>query len=335
MKRFTRVAVVLSAAGAIAAAQEWQDEKGVTHKPKKEEITFMRGAAPVIAGGQGHTVMFFSSDTQKKGAPYAAEAATESVQTLSDGNRIVNKTSMKMYRDSEGRTRTENVIPNVGVWETEAKGERTIVTIHDPVDGALYTLNPQDRTASKAVVKVRTSHAPAAAGTSGAVFEKKVEVVASGSTSVTAVATSGAEPAVAFAPAAAAVFAGGPVIHQHVSSEDVKKESLGKQVIEGVECEGTRITSTIPAGAIGNERAISTVSETWHSPELGIDLLRKHSDPRGGETTYKVQYLNRSEQPRSLFEIPSDYKVEDPTLMMKEKMEKLRMKKPAPVREEI
>src|SRR4030095_14750658 len=35
-----------------------------------------------------------------KGAPYSATAITESVQTLSNGSRITNKTTSSIYRDS-------------------------------------------------------------------------------------------------------------------------------------------------------------------------------------------------------------------------------------------
>ena len=42
-----------------------------------------------------------------KGAPYSAQAITESVQNMSDGNRIVNKSTATIYRDNEGRTRRE------------------------------------------------------------------------------------------------------------------------------------------------------------------------------------------------------------------------------------
>src|SRR5690242_7456844 len=38
-----------------------------------------------------------------KNAPYSAESVTETVQTLADGNRIVNKITSQVYRDSEGR----------------------------------------------------------------------------------------------------------------------------------------------------------------------------------------------------------------------------------------
>jgi len=84
-------------------------------------------------------------------------------------------------------------------------------------------------------------------------------------------------------------------------------ESLGKQMIEGVEAEGTRTTMTFPAGMMGNERPINVVSERWYSPELQTVVLTKHSDPRFGETTNRLININRSEPARTLFEVPSDY----------------------------
>jgi hypothetical protein len=90
-----------------------------------------------------------------------------------------------------------------------------------------------------------------------------------------------------------------------------KTESLGKQTIEGIEAEGTRITVTIPGGKIGNDRPIEIVSERWESPELQVVVLSKHQDPRAGETTYRLTTINRSEPARSLFEIPSDFTVDE------------------------
>src|SRR5262249_6303448 len=42
-----------------------------------------------------------------------------------------------------------------------------------------------------------------------------------------------------------------------------KIESLGKQMVEGVEAEGTRSTITIPAGKEGNDQPFDIVSEHW------------------------------------------------------------------------
>lgn len=88
-------------------------------------------------------------------------------------------------------------------------------------------------------------------------------------------------------------------------------ESLGKQMIEGVEAEGTRSTTTIPAGEIGNELPIKIVSERWYSPELQTVVMTKRSDPRMGETLYRLTNISRSEPARTLFEVPADYTVKE------------------------
>ncbi len=93
------------------------------------------------------------------------------------------------------------------------------------------------------------------------------------------------------------------------AADQLKTESLGKQVIEGIEAEGRRTSFTIPAGQIGNDRPIEVVSERWESAELNLVVLSKHKDPRLGETTYRLTNINRSEPDKSLFELPADYKI--------------------------
>ena len=88
-----------------------------------------------------------------------------------------------------------------------------------------------------------------------------------------------------------------------------KEGRLGKQIIEGVEATGTRTTITIPVGEIGNERPIEIVSERWYSPELQLVVMTRHSDPRMGETTYKLTNINRAEPAKTLFEVPADYTI--------------------------
>jgi len=108
---------------------------------------------------------------------------------------------------------------------------------------------------------------------------------------------------------------GGPPPHHREPppASESKTESLGKQTIEGVEAEGTRSTVTIPAGQIGNDRPLEIASERWYSQTLQVVVLSKHKDPRMGETVYRLTNINRSEPPRSLFEVPSDYKIEERT----------------------
>ena len=102
------------------------------------------------------------------------------------------------------------------------------------------------------------------------------------------------------------------VMEWHSGSEKRgKTESLGKQTIEGVEVEGTRNVTTIPAGEIGNERAIEIVFERWYSPELQTVVMTRHTDPRFGETSYRLTNISRDEPARSLFEVPAGYTIKE------------------------
>ena len=108
------------------------------------------------------------------------------------------------------------------------------------------------------------------------------------------------------------VTEGGPV-----DGENMKTESLGSQIIEGVKADGTRTTITIPAGAVGNERPIEIVSERWYSPDLQTVVKSTHNDPRMEETVYRLININRSEPPQALFVVPADYTVTDNQMRIK------------------
>ena len=92
---------------------------------------------------------------------------------------------------------------------------------------------------------------------------------------------------------------------------DIRTEELGAQDIEGIRAEGTRTTMTVPAGTIGNQLPIETVSERWYSPEMQVVVLTRRSDPRFGETVYRLTNIVRAEPSADLFEVPSDYQVEE------------------------
>ena len=111
-----------------------------------------------------HTFEFVSWGTPfdravVKGAPYSAEAVTETVQTLPDGNRIVRKSSATLYRDSEGRTRRDQALNNIGPWA--ASGSAPVTSqIYDPVAGVHYVLNKRDKKALKALVSAASPAHP-------------------------------------------------------------------------------------------------------------------------------------------------------------------------------
>lgn len=85
--------------------------------------------------------------------------------------------------------------------------------------------------------------------------------------------------------------------------------SLGTQTINGVQAEGTRVTRTIAAGEIGNEKAIVITTERWYSPDLQTYVMTKRSDPRMGDSVFQLTNIQRSEPDATLFQVPSDYTV--------------------------
>lgn len=89
------------------------------------------------------------------------------------------------------------------------------------------------------------------------------------------------------------------------------EENLGTQSINGVNATGKSITRTIPAGAIGNSQPIVEKSELWVSPDLQVVVLSKRSDPRAGVSTYTLSNIRRAEPNPALFQVPSDYTVQD------------------------
>ena len=98
-------------------------------------------------------------------------------------------------------------------------------------------------------------------------------------------------------------------------AEERQKETtttaLGTQTINGVSAQGTRITRTIPAGEIGNQKPIVITIEKWYSPELQETVMTKRNDPRMGETVFQLTNIQRAEPAATLFQVPADYTVEE------------------------
>jgi TonB family protein len=385
------------------------------------ELPVGSGFTVVQDGAAGGTIAFAASemsfDTKVvKGAPYSAEAVTEVVQALPDGNRIVRRSSTQLYRDSEGRTRREQSVNAVGPWVSAQQGA-VRVYINDPVSNLNYILDPQSQTARKlnlfmrSAVPVSISAAPPARGTGGA---ENVLGVSGGSLQLGATnRTPPQYPAVAKAAGAegpvqvqvtvnengevvsAEAISGHPLLREAaveaarqwrfkpttiegksvktrgtltfnftlaknaeietrqlaeaaqpsrvartlsfeagspgvvaaaaplvVESENIlvrtesRREELGKQFFEGIETEGTRMVTTIPAGAIGNERPIEIVHERWYSPELQTVVMSRHYDPRSGETVYRLSNIVRAEPALHLFQVPGDYTITDESNVM-------------------
>lgn len=212
-----------------------------------------RGGVEVVATSSPQTV---------KGAPFSAEAISESVQMLADGNKLSRSATTRMYRDGEGRVRREQS-PNAGRNIGVPIDEQHVISISDPVASLRFLLYPSLKTAQRSVIKSVN-------------FDATVKIN---------------KPS--------------------LPANSPQTEALGVRDIEGVKAIGTRTTTNVSAGEVGNERAFQIVYERWYSEELQEIVLSKHSDPRFGVQTYRLTNVKRNEPDRSLFTLPADYKITD------------------------
>ena len=210
-----------------------------------------------------------------KGAPFSATASSESTQTLQDGTSIHRTTSSNLYRDSQGRFRREVALSGFGPLQASGK-PHTMITIGDPVAGVHYMLDPEQKVAHK-MTPHNSGKGGAASGEKAQAFEQRMQ----------------------------------KRVAKQEADGTVKKEPLGTQAINGVSAEGTRITHTIPAGQIGNDKPIQIVFERWYSPDLQIVVKSTRNDPRFGTTTYALTNVQRVEPAAALFTVPVDYTVKE------------------------
>jgi len=277
----------------------------------QETVTFTRSTdSQAMTPARAATVVETRITT---GRPYSAEATTEFAQALGDGNRIARKSTVRIYRDGEGRTRRE---------ELATDGTVKSISIYDPVAHITYVLDPATRTARKSAVRVvaRTMQAATDEDKRKAETMARTELEAgqrAGGT-VTLVA-----PRELPAPSeemlkrqiemAASAGARGRGVVQPAGrgSADAREDSLGQKLIDGVLADGKRVITVMPAGSIGNQQPITVLSEQWFAPDLEILVMTKHSDPRTGETTYSLSNITRGEPAANLFEVPADYTIQD------------------------
>ena len=266
---------------------------------------------PAFQAGPGMVTMRVDSmdAAPVKGAPFCATVVTEHTQSLADGNRIHTNDSSTLCRDSAGRTRRDAGLNLLGAGQETSAPK--LVTIVDPVAGVRYLLDSENKIAQKMPLmkEVHTVDAEGpdsehAAGEHKKVFFYQRSGGPGGDMMVNDVVIKKIGPD---------------------SREDANTENLGDQTIEGIHATGTRVTTVIPAGKMGNEKPITVTSERWFSPELKVTVLTKHNDPWAGEMKTELKNVNASEPDASLFAVPADYKVVD------EKDGPIRIKLHAPI----
>lgn len=292
MNRTTKLVSIFILSGSTCAFAQQAPDVAISQAQQVAGIAISQSGGPGgqvavrvggFGGGPGAVV---------QGQPYSATITNESVETLADGNRIVQSGNGTIARDSQGRTRRDMSMPPIG--NLSPANAPHIVMIEDPVAQAVYTLNLTDKTAQKMPTPPMppgAQSAAAAAPDGGDVFFMQAGKVTAGP---------GALPPP-------------PMINKEIflakDQGSGTTEDLGSQTMEGVFVTGVRTTRTIPAGQIGNEKPISVVTEVWTSPDLKTIVYSKRDDPRMGEQTFKLTNISRSEPDASLFTVPSDFQI--------------------------
>ncbi len=278
-----------------------------------------------------------------KNAPYSAEVISEKVQTLPDGNQITRKTTSMAYRDSAGRTRQETrdskgEVKSVQIHDA-VEGTRVILSPTKKtatklgVDKDLQKRIEEIKEKARAMAKEGKSHViehsgpgedivvkrtvvPGTDGKQEVREEVKVNVVrAAGAAGAHAGAyTYRLDAGESVGRALGELTRVGPI---GASFQDLKwsgkstTTQLGSRDFDGVRADGKSVSYTIPAGEIGNKNPITVTTETWYSPELQVTVYSKHSDPRSGDSIYRLANIKRSEPASTLFMVPDGYAVKE------------------------
>jgi hypothetical protein len=212
------------------------------------------------------------------GLPFSADVEEENDKFLADGNRIHYEVHGKIFRDSEGRMRTETEAP---VFNSGSK-PFVHINITDMVEGRIIFLDTEHKIATVNFFGQPTAQAPIASPKDSANKDPKVQPR--------------------------------PTVTVHSSappSPDPAPEDLGTSQIEGFTVQGTRSTHMISAGVIGNDRPIATTTERWFSIDLKMDLVNITESPDSGKHVRKLVNIHAGEPDPLLFQIPSDFKVKE------------------------
>lgn len=296
------LALLLGAAALPALAEEAAKEA----PQADDKILANLGSFTMHPGGP----MLFRMGTVKN-APYSAQAVNERQQNLGDGNQISQRhDSAAWYRDSAGRTRLE---------VRGKDGELRFVTINDPVAGAAWTLDPRKHSALKlrghGRMRDEAGRGDARRGDARheaggeAVIVKRIERADGDKHAPREVRIQ--VPSVTAADGAPLGQALANALGDAKWKKNMVRKDLGTKAFDGVKAEGKLRSYEIPAGEIGNRNAIVVSDETWYAPDLQITVYAKHSDPRSGDTVFRLENLKREEPAAALFSVPADYTVKD------------------------
>jgi hypothetical protein len=284
-----------------------------------------------------------SGDEVQKGNPYSSRETREFKQTLGDGNVIARQSTRLLARDGEGRTRQELRQPDgtSRIFINDPVAKRSYIidpqkrsackagfdkdAINDcfkqmrgdwkplgftfsPTNQGIPLMTANDdvkiHVSSNARVIDFTKDSRSESGSRGG--------AQSGS-------RSGVVPPVPPVPPAPPLPPLPPMPGSLTWSQSSDGAAAGTTrdskvtretsttTYENLRVDVNRTVETIAVGALGNNRPLETVFERYYSPDLKMTVYSKRSDPRSGETIYRMTEIKRSEPDASLFRVPSGF----------------------------
>jgi hypothetical protein len=226
-----------------------------------------------------------------QGAPLSAEVSSETVRTLPDGSRVIQKgPPSRIYRDSKGRIRYDVSEGWFGISSYTPAPAR--IYIYDTVASLLYSLAPEEWKA----YAYKTVPLPPA--------------LVPRFRSPRSMPGLWANPP--YLPLGALNLPGVlllPSGQRAPFQPEVSEQLLGAKQIEGVAAEGKRVINTTPVGWNGFERSLEISAEVWVSKDLDCLVSWAMSDPRVGQSSWTLTHIDRSEPDQSLFVVPVNFTV--------------------------
>jgi hypothetical protein len=222
-----------------------------------------------------------TTQTRHKPQPYTAEFKITQVQTLPNGTKITSESTETNMRDSQGRT-----VNSVRLDKpTPEDKPYTYGSAYDPVDETRSRWDSRTGKATVTKTPPKEQRIGCWADESGIMrmnfYDRDHPAPV--------------RPAQTQAP------------HHERTTED-----LGNMAIQGLQAHGLRSTYTIPAGEVGNDQPIVTISEQWTAriaPGSSLEVRSVDEDPRTGTRTRELVNLTLGEPDASAFQPPAGYEV--------------------------
>lgn len=121
--------------------------------------TFAQESLPVCPPGPTGPRAAPDSVRLVTGAPYSAMGTSETISTTADGSRVVRQNTVRVWRDSDGRTRSEFQLTTIG-GPTPVEINSRLTIIDDPAARERYVLRPDGQVVTVAIAPCRLANEP-------------------------------------------------------------------------------------------------------------------------------------------------------------------------------